>query len=58
VFPRYQSGGRKQCRKNPEEPIVTKLESNPLFSKDLEDEFIEIMNTKEVKYLASKGRMS
>ena len=36
--------------KNPEEPIITKLESKLLFFKDLEDEFIEIIHTMEVKY--------
>jgi hypothetical protein len=53
-FPRYQSGGRQRAGKNSEEPIVTKLESKPLFFKDLEDEFIEIMHTMEVKYFGVK----
>lgn len=54
VFPRYQSGGRHRAGENSEEPIVTKLESKILFFKDLEDEFIEIMHTMEVKYFDVK----
>jgi hypothetical protein len=54
VFPRYQCGGRHRAGKNSEEPIVKKLESKPLFFKDLEDEFIEIMHTMKVKYFGVK----
>jgi len=54
VFPRYQSGGRAPCRKTPEEPIVTKLESKSPFFKYLEDEFLEIIHTMEVKYFGVK----
>ena len=55
VFPRYESRGRSKCRgKNPEERTATKLYSKPLFSKDLEDQFIEIIHTMEVKYFGLK----
>jgi len=54
VFPRYQSGGRHRARKKPRGTYCYKLESKPFFFKDLEDEFIEIVHTIEVKYFGIK----
>ena len=46
--------GQNAGKKNPEERTATKLYSKPLFSKDLEDQFIEIIHTMEVKYFGLK----